>query len=307
MPDPRTTPTAMEARAQRGWEFSQLGRWVACIRLREVIVLQGTPLFGVLFAVGELSLARVGSILLFALSGMLLMSNVFCFNDWAGADLDFNDANKREGSFLNRGISKGEMLGFSIALGATSVLLCGLLSPLTALLAASILVLSTLYSHPALNLKERPVLSSFVHVLGGMLHFSLGYSVFSSDLSGGLALGAWFGIVFTAGHLNQEVRDHDGDLQSGCRTNATRFHKRPVFLVCFALFSLSYVFLYALAQTPLCPDVLELAVLLYPIHVILTWRTLRAGLSFESASRFQTSYHVMYACIGLLMAGALLS
>ena len=57
----------------------------------------------------------------------------------------------------------------------------------------------------------------------------------------GVALGAFFGLVFAAGHLNQEVRDHESDAAAGIRTSAVAFGARRGFLASFCLFSAAYL------------------------------------------------------------------
>jgi len=134
----------------------------------------------------------------------------------------------------------------------------------------------------------------------------MGYALFAGDAYDGVAIGLYFGIVFVAGHLNQEVRDCDGDTAIGLSTNATAFSKRPVFLASYMLFGLSYAYLFALSQAGLCPGVLRWVLVLFAAHTVYFWRTLSSGLTYDSVIRFQNTYRVIFALIGLVMGVSLL-
>ena len=112
------------------------------------------------------------------------------------------------------------------------------------------------YSHPAPSAKSAPVLSSLPHLLGGLLHFLLGYSLFDALDRRGILIGFFFALTFTAGHLNQEVRDHEGDRVNGLRTNAVFFGKERTFLAGLVLFMLAYADLAWLAFRGLIPAAL---------------------------------------------------
>ena len=151
------------------------------------------------------------------------------------------------------------------------------------------------YSHPALSAKSAPVLSSLPHLLGGLLHFLLGYSLFDALDRRGILIGFFFALTFTAGHLNQEVRDHEGDRVNGLRTNAVFFGKERTFLAGLVLFMLAYADLAWLAFRGLIPAALGvLPLVLGPIHLALSVRAMRRGLSFDSVGRLQRGYRTLY-------------
>lgn len=281
--------------------------YASCIRYREVLVLQGSPLLGAAFAMGELSTEKIARLLLFAPASFLLVAHIFTFNDWAGVALDSKDPNKSPDVFVTRGVTPREVAILSFGLLFASLLLFAFLPARTFLLAAAIAALGFLYSHPATNAKGTPILSSAPHLIGGVLHFLLGYSLFAGLDRRGALIALFFALTFTAGHLNQEVRDHDGDRAHGLLTNAVRFGKRPAFLAGLAGFTLAYADLALLAHSGVVPAKLGwLALVLYPVHAVWSVRTLRAGLTFESVSRLQAWYRGLYALIGLAMIITLL-
>jgi 4-hydroxybenzoate polyprenyltransferase len=263
-------------------------------------------LLGLAFGVTGPTIADVPRTLAFALASFLLVAHVFTFNDWAGIALDSNDPNKAADVFVVRGVSRHGVAVLSLGLLAASLVLLALLRVQTLLLGIAIAALSALYSHPAFNAKGTPVVSSFPHLIGGALHFLLGYSVFGGIDVRGTLIALFFALTFTAGHLNQEVRDYDGDRLNGIRTNAVAFGKTSAFVAGFLLFTLAYADLFFLAAARLVPAPLGvLPSILYPLHVFWSITTFRAGLSFANVSRFQNRYRMLYAVIGLAMIGAL--
>ena len=281
--------------------------YLSCVRYPEVLVLQGAPLLGVAFALPRSGAGQIPSVAVFALASLLLVAHVWTFNDWAGVTTDLNDPSRSGGVFSTKGVISLGLLLFSLGLLLASLILFTLLSRRTLLLALAIAALGVLYSHPAVSAKGIPIVSSGPHLVGGVLHFLLGYSLFEAIDRRGVLIALFFALTFTAGHLNQEVRDYEPDRRNGLRTNAVVFGKTRSFLASFVLFTLAYANLTLLAYGGVVPAPLGvLALVLYPVHLAWSVSALRAGLSFESVSRLQNRYRLLYGLIGLCMITALL-
>jgi hypothetical protein len=69
-------------------------RLKACIRLDEVLILQGTPILGVLFSIDEFSLGNIIIFLLLCSGSIFLVAHIFLLNDWAGFNTDIQDPNR---------------------------------------------------------------------------------------------------------------------------------------------------------------------------------------------------------------------
>ena len=297
-----TSPGAREVSQRSG--FTAL---VKCIRYRDVLILQGAPLMGVAFSIRALTSHAIVDLALFVVASFLLVAHVFSFNDWAGASTDRNDPNRSQKVFATKGAAPRDVLLLSTVLLAASLLLFARLSLQTLLVAVAIAALGVFYSHPRLNGKGTPIISSCPHLLGGVLHFLLGYSLFTPIDQSGILIGLFFALTFTAGHLNQEVRDYDGDRLNGVHTNAVAFGKTPAFLAGLVVFTLAYADLFLLAGMGVVPAALAIMPLvLYPIHVMWSVQTLRAGLTFTNVSRFRGRYRMLYGVIGLGIVLALL-
>jgi 4-hydroxybenzoate polyprenyltransferase len=280
-------------------------RYLSCIRYREILVLQGSPLFGAAFAMGKMSADRLGTLLVFAAASVLLVAHIFVLNDWAGVDTDLNDASRIEGVFATKGISRKAIRRLWIALLAPSLALFGLLGARPLAIALAIAAISFLYSRPASPAKGIPVLGSTLHLGGGILHFLLGYSLFGAIDRRGMALALFFGLTFAAGHLNQEVRDFDGDVRNDIKTNAVTFGKTPTFIAGLVVFTFAYAQLVVLAAGGIIPRWLAGLALFYPLHLYWSLKLAAAGLSFEGIRSLQARYRAIYAVIGAAMLAAL--
>ena len=281
--------------------------YLSRIRYRDVLILQGSPLLGMAFAFSELTVDKALSMGVFVLASLLLVAHVFSLNDWANIALDSNNPNKSADVFVTRGFSPHDMAVLSLMLLAASVLLLALLPWQTLVLGVAIALLGAFYSHPAFDAKSAPIVSSLPHLVGGALHFLLGYSVLGGIDGRGVLIAPFFALTFTAGHLNQEVRDYDGDRLSGIRTNAVAFGKTAAFVAGGVLFTLAYVDLFVLAWAGIVPVALAvLPAVLYPVHVVWSVTTWRAGLTFANVNRFQNRYRILYVVIGVAMVAPLL-
>lgn len=280
-------------------------RYLSCLRPLEILVLQGSPLLGAAFAIRHLTAANLGPLAILIAANVLLVAHIFMLNDWAGLTDDLSDPNKADGVFTARGVGRREIAGLTASLLALSLLLFSRLGPSTFCLALAIAALSALYSLPRFNWKGRPLLNSAAHLAGGVLHFLLGYSLGSAIDRRGLATATFFALIFAAGHLTQEIRDHQGDVLSAIRTNAVAFGKRRAFAASLALFTLANVLLLVLALQGILPRPLAALVLLYPIHLRWSLKTLAEDLTYASVRRLQARYRALYAVIGLAMVAAL--
>jgi 4-hydroxybenzoate polyprenyltransferase len=302
---PRFAPAAPAAPSSGGSLSERLRRYLSILRLQEILVLQGSPLLGAAFALRHPAAAKLGPLAILVVANVLLMAHIFLLNDWAGLTSDLIDPNKTAGVFTARGVGRREIGALAAALLALSLLLFSRLGPRVLGLAGAIATLSALYSLPRFNWKGRPLLNSAAHLAGGVLHFLLGYSLGSAIDGRGFAIGTFFALTFAAGHLTQEVRDHQGDALNAIRTNAVIFGPRRTFAAGLALFTLAYALLLLLALQGILPRPLAALAALYPLHLYWSLRTLAEGLTYASIRRLQARYRALYALLGLAMMAAL--
>src|SRR6185369_12401246 len=151
---------------------------------------------------------RLGLLLLGSLA---LTAHVFVFNDWAGYSSDMRDPQRATLVVARRGISRRQVAWVAMALLICANVAFAAVGRLSILLGAAIAALSLLYSGSPSFGKRTPIVGSINHLLGGALHFLLGYTVAHALDARGLVISLFFGLVFAGGHLNQEVRDYEGD------------------------------------------------------------------------------------------------
>jgi 4-hydroxybenzoate polyprenyltransferase len=280
-------------------------RYLSCLRLPEILVLQGSPLLGAAFAIRHPAVENVGPLAILTLANVFLVAHIFLLNDWSGLTTDLADPNKAAGVFTARGVGRKEIGGLTAGLLALSLLLFSRLGPSTLCLSLAIAALSALYSLPCFDWKGRPLLSTAAHLAGGVLHFLLGYSVGSAIDDRGLAMATFFALTFAAGHLIQEIRDHQGDVLNAIRTNAVAFGQRRTFAASLVLFTLAYALLLLLALQGILPRPLAALAALYPLHLRWSLKALAEGFSYKSIRRLQARYRTLYAIVGLAMVVAL--
>jgi 4-hydroxybenzoate polyprenyltransferase len=276
-------------------------RLLSGVRFDEVCVLQGAPLIGAMLSIGTLSLRHALVLAAVLVGSLSLVAHVFVLNDWSGIQGDLKDPARAGRTFIAKGVSRTELGYLAIALLAVALLLFWLVGAITFVVAVVIASASALYSAPAVHMKGRPVFGSALHVVGGVLHFLLGYAAFTAVDERGVVIGCFFALVFTAGHLTHEARGYEGDFLNGIRTNAVAFGKTRSFIAGLALFTAAYALLAVLAALGIVPHVLLLATMLYPLHLWMSLRALRVGLTLESLGRLQRGYRLLYAVIGVTM------
>jgi 4-hydroxybenzoate polyprenyltransferase len=281
-------------------------RYLSCLRPQDIIVLQGPPLLGAAFAIRHLGIRQLELLAILMLANLLLVTHIFMLNDWSGLTADLADPNKATRVFTAQGVGRGTMAALTAGLLVLSLLLFSRLGPLTLGLSLAIAVLSTLYSLPLFNWKGRPLLNSATHLAGGILHFLLGYALGTALDPRGLAIATFFALIFVAGHLTQEIRDHHGDAANATRTNAVVFGPRRTFAASLALFTLAHLVLLVLALRGILPRPLAFLVVLLPMQLYWSLETLREGLIYASVSRLQTRYRALYAVVGVAMVAVLM-
>ncbi len=281
--------------------YARVMQHFASTRAGEVLALQASPALGCLL--GGFSLERSGTIRpgLLLLGSLALTAHVFVFNDWAGHSSDIRDPRRAALVFARRDISRRQVAGVATALLIFANVVFATVGGPAILIGAAIAVLSLLYSYSPSFGKSTPIMASINHLLGGALHFLLGYTLLHPLDAGGLMISLFFGLVFAGGHLNQEVRDYEGDLLNGIRTSAVVFGCRRTFLASLSTFTAAYAVLAGLAALSILPRLLFLSPIVWLLHVAWSLRALQRGLGFETALWMQRRYRLLFAFIGLAM------
>jgi 4-hydroxybenzoate polyprenyltransferase len=282
--------------------MSRVFRVLGCVRIGEVLLLQGAPVIGLVLAPGTPSPVPWTTYLLFVAASVLLVAHVWTLNDWADADLDALDGNKSSQSFVRNGLTRSTIGGLSATLLLLSLGLFSLLGTRALEIAVGIAALGGVYSAPGVRAKGIVVLSSVLHLSGGALHFLLGYTLFAPADYHAIPLALFFALTFTAGHCVQEVQDQETDRLAGVRTNSVVFGKRPMFCIGVVLFVTAYIDLMYIGTHGF--TVLRFDLLLIPLlflHLVYAHQALTLGLSFHDVYRFRKRYRAIMMAAGVLI------
>lgn len=281
--------------------YGRVVQHFASTRGLEVCVLQASPLLGAYLGGHGLGGHSASRLLLLLLGSTALTAHVFVFNDWAGYPIDLRDPRRRGVGADGDGITRPEIARVAAALLIVAALALAALGPSTLLFGAGIAALSLVYSYSPRLGKGTPIAASLNHLIGGSLHFLLGYSVARVVDARGVALSVVFGLVFAAGHLNQEVRDHTFDRDSGIGTVAVAFGCRRGFIASFCLFTLAYGLIVGLAAFGVLPKILLASAIVWLLQAGWSLQALRRGLGSETALWIQRRYRLLFALVGLAM------
>jgi 4-hydroxybenzoate polyprenyltransferase len=279
-------------------QYAHAARHFASTRAQEVLALQASPVLGVVLGGFSLESCDVLRPALLIVGSIALTAHIFIFNDWVGRNSDMRDPRRANLVFVSQGISSRQVASIAIALLIIANVAFAAVGSPAILFGAAIAALSLLYSCFG---KSSPIVASLNHVLGGVLHFLLGYTVSRGMDERGLMISLFFGLVFAAGHLNQEVRDYEGDLLNDIRTSAVVFGCRRTFLASLSLFTGAYALIVGLAAVGILPRLLLWSAILWLLHVAWSLQALRRGLGFETAEWMQRRYRLLFALIGLAM------
>jgi 4-hydroxybenzoate polyprenyltransferase len=285
-------------------------RYFSRLRLCDILVLQGTPLFGAAFgaafAMSHLRSSNVVSLVALVAGNLFLMTHVFMVNDWAGVRDDLADPNKASRVFTARGVATRELAVLAVGLLVASLLVFSWLGTTAVAIAVAIAALSAFYSLRPFDWKGKAGLNTATHLAGGILHFLLGYCAAHAIDRRGIAIASYFALIFAAGHLMQEVRDSDADAVNGIGTNAVTFGPRRTFIASLVLFASAHALFLLLALQKMIPRPLAATVILFPFQLQWSIETLRGRLTYQSISRLQGRYRMLYAFIGVCILVALM-
>lgn len=281
--------------------YARVVRHFASTRGVEVCVLQASPLLGaVLGGLGD-DARSLGRLAVLVLGSIALTAHVFVLNDWAGYESDAHDRRRARLGAEGNGIGRDEIARVAVALLLLAALAFAAVGIAALLIGAAIAALGVVYSSSPHLGRSTPVAASLNHVAGGALHFLLGYTLLQAMDGRGVALSLFFGLVFAAGHLNQEVRDHDVDRANGIRTSAVAFGCRRAFVASLCLFTVAYALIVVLAAVGELPKVVLVAGLAWALQAWWSLEALRRGLGVATALWMQRRYRLLFALVGVAM------
>lgn len=258
------------------------------IRWAEALLIFSFPVLAVFISLKNWADFDFGQFTLFCLATYLLIIHIYVFNDWA--------------ALKNEWLKK-----LSLILAVLSLSLYLKLSLTSFIMAAVIIFLSFVYSHPLIKIKAKPMTSSLLHAVGAILLFLLGYSLVNSPGLKGLLIAFYFALIICAGHLTQETIDIAEDKLSKIETNAIKFGKIKTLIASFILFNISFLYLLFLILKGYFAFIFSYGALAaYIGYICLFILTLKKEFSLGSLVSFRQGYRVVHVILGLYMGFLLL-
>jgi len=285
--------------------LSDLTQLIRAFRLIDAAVFTGISIAGVFIAYYHLPVSSFGSgkLLLFIISIYTLNIHIFLINDWADykEDKKYPDKNKHCFHWLH--LSANTILFLSLFFGIVALVLLLNFSVTKFLLGLIVLLLSILYSSSFFYLRGKtiPVLSSALHLLGGMLVFLLGYSFYGPIQVDSVLTGLALGLFLMAGHLFQEIQDAKGDCLNKIKTTANTIGKVKTGLVATLLILLGHVIFQYLIESGILPDITLFNWLVFAVIVFFITVAFRRKFSQQTTKQLRNRYRVVYFIFGVFV------
>ena len=280
--------------------MERLRYYIKSIRWFEIAVRTGAPVIAILIVLSELNLVTGFKILHAFFAFFLLWAHGYAFNEWGGYAFDKLDGSKAKTPLLAGHVSHRELLILSIVFAGISVVLYATLDMKFLIIIFFDIIMGILYVHPKILLKNVPIASFVILFIVSVNDFLLGWLVFSPDISQGLLIGMYFGLLGITGQHFHEAGDCDSDKRANIRTNAVRFGKKNIFIIGFIFYTLSCIYFIFLSLTKIIPQYLYIVLLItYPIYFVIFYKCLKSSMGSSDVRCFVKRYRQLYGFIGL--------
>ena len=280
--------------------MKQVSAFIKSARFAEVSILLGFPMIGLFFAFKSAGQLVSLPVFLFAAAIFSLFTAIYAFNGLAGTEDDKH--NSRLADLAGKRRSFIVTIAVSLVI---SIVLFLLIKPVLAAFSVVSFLLWCVYSFPKKGFKYRPLLGTLIHFIGQIIHFLMGYAVLAPVDEKSAAASVYFALLFSAGHINHELIDHDADEKSGIRTGAVCFGVSAWEKISLALFTLAACYISALSV--LEKELLKvcfpfiIAGIIHIIFKICTFKKPSAQAKFLEERHF---YRILYFAAGIVFIAA---
>ena len=280
--------------------MKKLSYFIRSIRWFEIAVRTGAPIIAILIISPSLNLSTITRIIHSFLAFFFLWAHGYAFNEWGGYDFDKNDTSKAKTPLLAGHITHRQLFFVSILFATITIIMYSLLNIKLILIVIFDIIMGFVYVHPKILLKNVPIVSFIILFVVSINDFLLGWLIFSSDISRGLLIGIYFGILGITGQHFHEAGDHDSDKKANIKTNAVRFGKKHIFILGFFFYTISFVYFLILSFIKIIPEYLYMILIMtYPVYIAIFYRCLKSGVTTSGVHNFVRKYRLLYGIIGL--------
>jgi 4-hydroxybenzoate polyprenyltransferase len=257
----------------------------------------GFPLTGVLFSADTATIHVAGRVVHFTVGMFFLFTAIYSCN--ALFDFSADRTNKRF-SYATT-CEKINYCITTVVLLVVSLAVLTILDRRVAFLAAFDFLFWFVYSYPVHGLKRHPFTGTIVHFITQIIHFYMGYMLFSPVTVHPLPIAVYFALLFAGGHLFHELIDYNADKRAVICTGAV-FAGERIWLRVYLLFILAHgLYLPVLLLTNIlslieCMPFLTASIL--QIGTFISYTSIqKSGNTFFL--RYRSLYRVYYSCAGL--------
>jgi 4-hydroxybenzoate polyprenyltransferase len=215
---------------------------LAGLRIKEIIGKAGFFMVGVIFSNPQASSTNLLIAIQFFCLCMLNGVAIYLINAGLGYQQDKSNERLYELHTFNRSAT---LISGTLLL-AVSLMLLYFFSSNLLIPALAIYFIWTLYSLPK-GLKGIPLLGLLSSFVAQVLHFHIGYLVFSDCSNTSILISIYFGLLFTGGHALHEVIDFEADTTANVNTSAVFFGRKKIWFASNYIFGLAAVYISSLA------------------------------------------------------------
>jgi len=275
--------------------MGKIANLIKSARLAEVSLMLGFPFMGTLFAMKNFENLFSSEVFIFITGLFFLCTAIYAFNAWAGYDED--GENERLTGLKDK---KNRFMTATAVSGILFILTFSISGIYFVILSLVSFFLWTLYSWPKKGFKYRPVLGTVIHFLGQGIHFQMGYSVLDRTSFSSILVSIYFSLLFSAGHLNHELIDHDPDRKMNVNTGAVYFGKKIWERVSFSVFTFSTLYLLTLSMFRITDIMLNWPFIFAgTVHIAYRLMFCRNDLSKERFLNERRFYRLAYFTAGI--------
>jgi len=211
-----------------------LRQFLIPLRFAEVLIMSGFFLIGYVYAIDLFSFTNpsfwqlFAGVVIYILSVYFLNSYFDYQDDQQNPRLTYLATFKRNHYLVLTGLAVLSFSAIFFFLKLT-IFLISILS----------FSLWLMYYKPGIRLKGSFLFGTVIHLVGGILHFHIGYLVASPFSMASLALSFYIAWMLCIGHFHHEIIDYEADKKNDLRTTTVRVGIDPILNVIGIMFILS--------------------------------------------------------------------
>lgn len=201
---------------------------IVYLRIFESIQILAPGIVGLLLGCNKFSELFSPAVAFYLFAYFIHHIFVNAYNDYCDYEADRSNPRKKSKPI----VEKRTLYRVTCFLFVATLIIQSFLPFKTAVILLFLEIIAVAYSHPVLRLKTFVPMAQMIHFLGGFGYLLSGVFLLSKYTNATeLWVGAYFGLIYLSGGLNNELLDFDYDMASGLFTTATRIGKKSTLVL----------------------------------------------------------------------------